>query len=47
MSLTGPEISDYRGSGQAALKLELPFVLAAVIGGTEPSLPNAVPQHFA
>ena len=36
MSLTGPETSDYRRSGQAASKAELPFVLVAAIGGFEP-----------
>ena len=36
MSLTGPETSDNRRSGQAALKSELPFVLTAAIGNSEP-----------
>ena len=38
MSLTGPETSDNRRSGKAALKSELPFVQAAAIGSSEPIL---------
>ena len=36
MSLTGPETSDYRRSGQAASKRKRPFVPAAAIGSSEP-----------
>lgn len=36
MSPTGPEKSNYRRSGQAALKSELPFVSTAAIGSSEP-----------
>ncbi len=41
MSLTGPETSNYRRSGQVALKQELPFVPAAAIGSSKPKMTGA------
>ena len=41
MSLTGPETSDYRRSGQAASKRKRPFVPAAATGSSEPILLDA------
>jgi hypothetical protein len=41
MSLSGPETSEHRRSGQAAMKQKLPFVSNAAIGSSEPSLIDA------